>query len=106
MEFCEKAGIKISAYSPLARMDDKLIKNEVLNEIAEKHHKTVPQIILRWDYQNQIVSIPKSSNPARLKQNISIFDLNLSEDEMDSINGLNIDFRVRHNPDNCDFSKL
>ena len=106
VEFCEKCRIKTSAYSPLARMNDKLIKNKVLNEIAEKHQKTVPQIILRWDYQNKIVSIPKSSNPVRLKQNISIFDFNLSEDEMDMINQLNINFRVRHNPDNCDFSKL
>ncbi len=87
-------------------MNDKLIKNKVLIDIAKKYNKTVPQIILRWDYQHQIVSIPKSSNPARLKQNISIFDFNLLEDEMDLINQLNIDFRVRHNPDNCDFSKL
>ncbi|MHC4109883.1 MAG: aldo/keto reductase [Planctomycetota bacterium] len=106
VEFCKKYGIKIMAYSPLARMNDKLIKNQVLIDIAKKYKKTVPQIILRWDYQHQIVSIPKSSSSIRLKQNISIFDFNLLEDEMDLIDQLNINFRIRHNPDNCDFSRL
>lgn len=106
VEFCKERGIKIAAYSPLARMNDKLIKNKVLIDIAKKYKKTVPQIILRWDYQSQIISIPKSSNPVRLKQNISILDFSLSGEEIDSIDQLNINFRVRHNPDNCDFSKL
>jgi diketogulonate reductase-like aldo/keto reductase len=106
VEFCEKSKIKISAYSPLARMNEKLIKNKVLIDIAGEYKKTVPQIILRWDYQHQIVSIPKSSNPIRLKQNISIFDFNLSENDIDLIDQLNVNFRVRYDPDNCDFSKL
>jgi len=106
VKFCIKYGIKITAYSPLARMNDKLINNEVLIDIAKKYKKTVPQIILRWDYQRQIISIPKSSNPVRLKQNISIFDFSLLEDEINLINKVNINFRIRHNPDNCDFSKL
>lgn len=106
VEFCEKSEIRVSAYSPLARMNEKLIKYEVLIDIAKRYQRTVPQIILRWDYQHQIVSIPKSSNPIRLKQNINIFDFNLSEDDMDLIDKLNINFRVRYDPDNCDFSKL
>jgi len=106
VEFCKNSGTQITAYSPLARMNDKLIRNKVLIGIAKKYEKTVPQIVLRWDYQHQIISIPKSSNAVRLKQNISIFDFNLLEEEMDLINQLNIDFRVRYNPDNCDFSKL
>jgi diketogulonate reductase-like aldo/keto reductase len=106
VEFCKKLGVTITAYSPLARMNEKLINNQVLIDIAKKYKKTIPQIILRWDYQNGIVSIPRSSNWARLKQNISIFDFNLLEDEMDLISRLNINFRVRHDPDNCDFSKL
>ncbi len=70
VEFCNKFGITMMAYSPLARMNERLINNGVLIGIARKHEKTVPQIVLRWDYQRQIVSIPKSSNPSRLKQNM------------------------------------
>lgn len=104
--FCENYGIHITAYSPLARMHKKLIENEALIDIANIKGKTVPQIILRWHYQHQYVLIPKSSSSVRLKQNISILGFSLSDDEMSSIDNLNIDFRVRHNPDNCDFSKL
>lgn len=57
VEFCKKSGIKITAYSPLARMNDKLIKNKVLIDIAKKYKKTVPQIILRWDYQNHRIPL-------------------------------------------------
>ena len=106
VEFCKKLGVTITAYSPLARMNGRLIENRPLIDIAKKYKKTVPQVILRWDCQNGIVSIPRSSNRSRLKQNISIFDFNLQEDEMDAINRLNINFRVRYDPDNCDFSKL
>lgn len=52
------------------------------------------------------MGLSKSSNPVRLKENIRIFDFNLLEDEMDLISQVNINFRVRHNPDNCDFSKF
>ena len=106
VEMCSKHGIRVTAYSPLARMNERLIKNKVLIAIANNHKKTVPQIILRWNFQNQVISIPKSSNPDRLKENISILDFVLSEKEMLLIDDLNENFRVRHDPDNCDYSKL
>jgi len=104
--FCREKGIQVESYSPVARMHDKLIKNETLVSIADWHQKTVPQVIFKWDLQHGIVVIPKSSSPVRLKENISIFDFNLSDQEMKSIDLLNIDFRVRYDPDSCDFSKL
>ena len=104
--FCKGAGIQVVAYSPIAQAHDKLIRNELLTSIAGRYKRTVPQVILRWDYQHGIISIPKSSNPVRLKENIDIFDFELSSSEMDLIDQLNIDFRVRHDPDNCDFSRL
>lgn len=105
-DFCAQNDILLEAYSPTARMDKKLIEHPVLKEIAEAHHKTVVQIILRWDCQNHIVPIIKSSNKQRMMSNIDIFDFSLSEEEMDMIEGINEDYRVRHDPDNCDFSKL
>jgi methylglyoxal/glyoxal reductase len=104
--FCRERSIQLLAYSPVARMHEKLILNETIVRLARQHKKTVPQIILRWDYQHGIASVPKSGNSGRLKENISIFDFTLSENEMADIDQLNIDFRVRHDPDTCDFTKL
>ena len=103
---CREAGIQVEAYSPFAQMHDRLIGNETLVAIAGRHQRTVPQVILRWDFQKGIVPVPRSSNPARLKENIGIVDFTLSDDEMQAIDSLNADFRVRYDPDNCDFSKL
>lgn len=105
-DFCSQHGIVMEAYSPIARMDKRLIENPTLVKIASDHNKSVVQTILRWDYQKGIISIPKSSNPLRLKENISIFDFSLSPEEMQQINSLNENYRVRYDPDNCDFKKL
>ncbi len=104
--FCSSKGIAIEAYSPVARMHPKLIQNKTLEEIAANYNKTVPQIILRWDVQHNIITIPKSSSLKRLKENINIFDFELSEEEMKNIDSLNENFRVRHNPDTADFTRL
>lgn len=106
IDYCKEQGIQVIAYSPLARMHEKLIKNEILVEIAKHKNKSVVQVILRWDFQRDLITIPKSSSKERLKMNMDIFDFSLTEEEMEAIRGINEDFRVRHNPDNCDFSKL
>lgn len=105
-DFCSKNGIVVEAYSPTARMDKKLVKHPVLEEIANTHNKSVVQIILRWDYQNGVIPIIKSSNKDRMRSNINIFDFELSKKEMEMIEGMNENYRVRHDPDNCDFSKI
>jgi len=106
VDYCEKAGIQVEAYSPVARMHEKLIGHPVLVEIAARHGRTVPQIVLRWDYQNGVVTIPKTASRRRLKENIGICDFCLSDEEMVRICGLDEGFRVRHDPDHCDYSKL
>ena len=60
-------------------------------KIAKNHNKSVAQVILRWDYQNGVIVIPGSSNPEHIKENISIFDFELTEDEMKQIEELNRD---------------
>lgn len=102
-EYCRVKGIHVQAYSPIARMEPKLVKHPVLVELAKKHNKTVPQIILRWDVQKEIIVIPKSGNRNRLKENIDIFDFELTEGEMVQIDGVNEDYRVRFNPDTVDY---
>lgn len=104
--FCEANGIRIQAYSPFARMHERLVGSSVLGDIAKRHHKTVPQVILRWDIQHGYITVPKSGSFARLRENFAVFDFALSDDEVGSIDALDIGFRVRHDPDTCDYRKL
>lgn len=106
VKFCKSKGIQVVAYSPLARMHEKLIYDPILQELSRKYFKTPTQIILRWNYQCGIITIPKSSKIERLRENINIFDFSLSNEEILLIDSINKNFRVRHDPDNCDFSKL
>jgi methylglyoxal/glyoxal reductase len=104
--YCRERGIHVQAYSPIARMEPKLVEHPVLVELAEKHNKTVPQVILRWDVQKDIIAIPKSGNRNRLKQNIDIFDFELTENEVARIDGVNEDYRVRFDPDTADYVNI
>lgn len=106
VKFCKENDILVEAYSPFARMDKRLIENEVLLSLAEKHGKKVTQIILRWNYQNGIVSIPKTSSSVRMRENASIFDFVLSSEDMCLIESQNAGLRVRFDPDNCNFDIL
>src|SRR5690554_604701 len=71
-----------------------LFKEDRLTKIAAQHKKTVAQVILRWLVQNKISVIPKSSNPARISQNADIFNFDLSAQEMETIDGMNIPLRL------------
>ncbi len=79
-EYCRKQNIVVEAWSPLAR--GKVSDNELLKGIAQKHHKTVSQVCLRWIIQHEVVAIPKSSTKARIRENINLFDFELTEEEM------------------------
>ncbi|MFT4399331.1 glyoxal/methylglyoxal reductase [Bacillus sp. SW14] len=96
-DYCKKQGIQLEAWSPL--MQGQLLDNEVLAQIAEKHNKSVAQVILRWDLQNEVVTIPKSIKEHRIIENADIFDFELSQEDMDKIDALNKDERVGPNPD-------
>ncbi|WP_338589302.1 aldo/keto reductase [Paenibacillus sp. Y5S-9] len=99
--FCEKHGIQLEAWSPL--MQGQLLDNPVLTAIASAKGKSVAQVILRWDLQNGVITIPKSTKEHRIIENSSIFDFELSNEEMDQISALNEDVRVGPDPDNFDF---
>lgn len=101
-EFCKNNNIQVEAWSPLMAGNG-LLDNEVLKEIANKYNKSVAQVVLRWDIQSGIVTIPKSTNEGRLIQNIDIFDFNLTDEDIKKIDSLNKDLRVGPDPDNFDF---
>lgn len=77
--------IPLTAYCPLGQ--GKLLANKKLIEVAAKYLRSPAQIILRWDMQREnILPIPRSGNPIRLKENISVFDFELAPEEMEMIN--------------------
>jgi 2,5-diketo-D-gluconate reductase A len=88
--------IVTEAYSPLGV--GALLDNPTLLSIAQAHGKTPAQVAIRWSLQLDNVVIPRSSNPERIKQNIDVFDFELTEDEVASINGLDDGTRFRQDP--------
>ncbi len=84
-KYLKDQNIVMQAWSPLAAGRKDLFSNKILCAIAQKHHKTVAQIILRWLLQRGIVPVVKSANPVRMKENLNIFDFELSFDEMKQI---------------------
>jgi len=99
--FCQQHTIQLGAWSPL--MQGQLLDNPELQEIASKHEKSVAQIILRWDLQNGVVTIPKSTKAHRIAENATVFDFELTADDMKRIDSLNQNHRVGPDPDNFDF---
>ncbi|HFK1545941.1 aldo/keto reductase [Bacillus albus] len=99
--FCKEQGIQMEAWSPL--MQGQLLDNETLQEIAHKYGKTTAQIILRWDLQNEVVTIPKSTKEHRIIANADIFNFELTKEDMEKIDALNENHRVGPDPDNFDF---
>jgi diketogulonate reductase-like aldo/keto reductase len=101
LSFCREHGIQLEAWSPL--MQGQLLNHPQLQEIANKYKKSIAQIILRWDLQNGVITIPKSTKEERIIQNAAIFDFELTEGDMALIDGLNKNERVGPDPDNFDF---
>ncbi|RAZ81460.1 aldo/keto reductase [Planococcus halotolerans] len=100
-QFCKARNIQLEAWSPL--MQGKLLDHPVLEEIAMKTEKTPAQVILRWDLQNGVITIPKSSKEPRIIQNAKIFDFELTDEDMERISALNENRRVGPDPDDFDF---
>lgn len=101
LQFCKAEGIQMEAWSPLKQGE--LLSEPTIVEIAENHEKSPAQVILRWDLQNEVVTIPKSIKEHRIIQNADIFDFELTAEDMDRLNSLNKDERVGPDPDNFDF---
>lgn len=88
-QYLNEHGIACEALSPLGRDNKDLITDPVLASIGQKYGKSAAQVILRWDVQNGIITIPKSVHGERILQNSQIFDFELSSEEMQQIEALN-----------------
>ena len=87
-EFMKEYQIQREAWAPFAEGQKNLFSNEVLSGIGAKYGKSAAQVVLRWNYQRGVVTIPKSVHKERMEQNISIFDFALTEEEMERIGTL------------------
>ena len=97
-ETMKQHGIQVECWFPLggAMSDGMLLKDPVINSIAQAHGKSAAQIILRWHIQEGFSVIPGSKNPQHIQENINIFDFELTDDEMAQIRALDKEERVFH----------
>ncbi|MCA9392013.1 aldo/keto reductase [candidate division WWE3 bacterium] len=94
--YCQQHEIVITAYSPLTageRLDD-----QTITSIAHSHNKTPAQVMIRWALQHDVVVIPKSAHKERIIENVAVFDFELSEEDMQTLDGLNEGLRFSWNP--------
>ena len=87
LQYCQNNNIQLVAWSPIMR--GRVFSNELIIGLSEKYKKTIAQIILRWHVQRGVIPIPKSSNKERIKENLNIFDFEISNEDMKIINSLN-----------------
>lgn len=91
-------NIRLEAWYPLGHGNKDLLENETIVSLANKYNKNAGQIILRWIYQEGVISLPKSTNPTRMEGNIDIFDFELTDEEMKLIQALDTG-KPTHNPE-------
>jgi len=96
--FCKQNDIQVEAWGPLMQGKGDL-SAPVFQELGVKYSKSPAQVILRWHHQNDVLVIPKSVTPARIKENLDIFDFELSAEDMEKINAHNEDRRLSADPD-------
>ena len=97
-EEMSKYNIRLEAWYPLGHGNKDLLENETIVSLANKYNKNAGQIILRWIYQEGVISLPKSTNIERMEGNIDIFDFELNNQEMQSIRDLDTG-KPTHNPE-------
>lgn len=100
-ELCKELGILVEAYSPNG--NGKLLKDDTLLKISEKYGKSVAQICIRWTLQHGTLPLPKSVTPEYIKENTEVFDFEISDEDMQTIDEMEYLVGVPTDPDNRDF---
>ena len=101
LEFDHAKGIRQEAWSPLTR--GKMLDHPLIGELARKHGRSNAQILLRWDLQHEVVTIPKSVHRERIEENSRLFDFQLSGEDLAALDALDSKTRIGPDPDNFDF---
>lgn len=100
-EFCAKNDIYLEAWSPLMQGGE-VLEDETIRNIAEKYGKEPAQVVIRWHLQSNSIVIPKSVTPSRIESNFDVFDFELTQDEMRTINDLDRNERKGPHPNDMD----
>jgi len=101
--YCLEKGIQVEAWSPL--MNAEVLDHPTLKTIASKYNKTTAQVVLRWQVQTNIVTIPKSMTPSRIAENLNVFDFELDTEDILMIENLNEDGHYGPDPETFDFGR-
>lgn len=97
-DYCREKGIQVEAWGPLMQGKGDL-SDPLFLELGKNYKKSPAQIILRWHHQNGVLAIPKSITPSRIRENLDIFDFELTGEDMEKIDGLNRNKRLSADPD-------
>lgn len=97
IDYCKVRNIQYQGWSPLMRGE--ILNDSVIKEIAEKYNKSAAQIIIRWDLQKEVVTIPKSVHKERIIENSDVFDFELSPEDILRIDALEDSTRSGAHPD-------
>lgn len=95
-KYLEAQNIIMESWSPL--MNSQILHDDVINEVANEVGKTPAQVVIRWNIQHDVVVIPKSVTPHRIEENLDVWNFELSDNQMESIDQLNQDKRIGPNP--------
>ncbi len=101
LNFCNEKEIQYEGWSPM--MQGNIFKMPEFKDLAEKYGKTIAQVVLRWNLQKGVITIPKSSKKERIRENADIFDFQLTEEEVRYLDSLDQRKRFGPDPDNFDF---
>jgi len=103
-EFCMMHGIYLEAYAPMMSHEIKdLLNNETLKEVADKHGKTNPQVALKFLYDRDIIILPKSVTPSRIEENFQALQIELDDEDYQTIRKLNKANKIFSEADNIDY---
>ena len=105
-KYCKENRIQIMAYTSTARLDFRLKASRRMQEVCQQTGKSLSQIILRWHIQNGVIPIFNTSTIEHLKDNLDIFDFELTDYQMKIIDSVNINARTRYDSDNCEWDRL
>jgi diketogulonate reductase-like aldo/keto reductase len=97
LDYCAENHIQFEAWSPLTRA--RFLDNEAIVDIARSHGKSPAQVLIRWDLQKGVVSIPKSVHRERIEENSHVFDFELTDAEMERLDSLDSNTRIGPHPD-------
>lgn len=101
VNWCNENNIKIMAYSPLCRMNEKILESSTLKELSNKYNKTTGQIILRWHLERGIIPVFMTHNPKRIAENTTIRDFSLDKSDIERINAMNENYKIFLESNGC-----